>query len=83
MTSPFLKIESLKTLDVSSLQQTKPFGSEDNTFDYSMVNEIPIKSPSGKEASQSETVPELRKCSVDSERVVEGGQEAKCGAGEL
>ena len=53
-----------------------------------MVNEIPIKSPSadqksGKEASQSETVPELRMCSVDSERVVEGGQEAKCGAGEL
>ena len=40
MTSPFVKIESLKTLDVSSLQQTKPFGSEDNTFDYSMVNEI-------------------------------------------
>ena len=43
-----------------------------------MVNEIPIKSPSadqksGKEASQSETVPELRKCSVDSERVLEGG----------
>ena len=66
------------TLDVSSLQQTKPFGSEDITFDYSIVNEIPIKSPSadqksGKEASQSETVPELRKCSVDSERVVEGG----------
>ena len=78
MTSPFLKIESLKTLDVSSLQQTKPFGSEDNTFDYSMVNEIPIKSPSAdqKEASQSETVPELRKCSVGSEREVEGAQGA-------
>ena len=82
MTSPFLKIESLKTLDVSSLQQTKPFGSEDNTFDYSMVNEIPIKSPSADQnfrsakiwkrsitgvANESETVPE-RKCSVGLKR---------------
>ena len=53
MTSPFVKIESLKTLDVSSLQQTKPFGLEDNTFDYSMVNEIPIKSPSADQNFRS------------------------------
>ena len=31
MTSPFVNIESLKTLDV---QQTKPFGSENNTLFY-------------------------------------------------
>ena len=58
MTSPLVKIESLKTLDVSSLQKTKPSGSEDNAFDCSTVNEIPsadqilVQRKSGKEASQ-------------------------------
>ena len=47
MTSPFVNIESLKTLDV---QQTKPFGSENNTLFY---GRWPIKSPSADQNLRS------------------------------
>ena len=47
MTSPFVNIESLKTLDV---QQTKPFGSENNTLFYGRWT---IKSPSADQNLRS------------------------------
>ena len=99
MVSPFGKIEPLKILDVSALQQSDPFVSEDNVIDPFLVNEMPImpiNSPSANQnfrsaktrkrsiqevGNMSETIPELRKRSVGSERVVEGGTVGKMWCG--
>ena len=76
----------------NQLQQSDPVGSEDNVINPFMVNEMPINSPSADQnfrsaktrkrsipevENMSETVPELRKRSVGSERVVEGGTVGK------
>ena len=96
MVSPFGKIEPLKILNVSALQQSDHFASEENVIDPFMVNEMPINSPSADQnfrsaktrkrsvpevENMSETIPELRKRSVDSERVVEGGTVGKMWCG--
>ena len=97
MVSPnFVKIEPLKILNVSALQQSDPVGSEDNVINPFLVNEMPINSPSADQnfrsaktrkrsipevENMSETVPELRKRSVGSERVVEGGTMGKIWSG--
>ena len=96
MVSPFGKIEPVKILNVSTLQQSDPVGSEDNVMNPFMVNEMPINSPSADQnfrsaktrkrsiqevENMSETVPELRKRSVGSERVVEGGTVGKMWCG--
>ena len=96
MVSPFGKIEPLKILNVSALQQSDHFASEENVIDPFMVNEMPINSPSADQnfrsaktrkrsvpevETMSETIPELRKRSVDSERVVEGGTVCKMWGG--
>ena len=96
MVSPFVKIEPLKILNVSALQQSDPVGSKDNVINPFMVNEMPINSPSADQnfrsaktrkrsipevENMSETVPELRKRSVGSERVVEGGKVDKLWSG--
>jgi hypothetical protein len=90
MTSPFVKIEPLKILDVSTLQ------SDPGSGDDFVVNEIPINSPSADQnlrsakirkrsiteaENKSETVPELRKSSVGSEKVVDGGTVGKMWCG--
>ena len=96
MVSPFGKIEPLKILNESALKQSDPVGSEDNVMNPFMVNEMPINSPSADQnfrsaktrkrsiqevENMSETVPELRKRSVGSERVVEGGTVGKMWCG--
>ena len=90
MTSPFVKIEPLKILDVSTLQSDPGSG-----VDF-VVNEMPINSPSADQnlrsakirkrsiteaQNKSETVPELRKSSVGSEKVVDGGTVGKMWCG--
>ena len=97
MVSPFVKIEPLKILNVSALQQSDSVGSEDNyTINPFTVNEMTINSPSADQNFRSakprkrsirevenmpESVPELRKRSVGSERVVEGGSVGKIWCG--
>ena len=94
MVSPFGKIEPVKILNVSDLQQSDPFGSEDNVMNPFMINEMPINSPSADQNFRSAktrkrsnpevenmSIPELRKRSVGSERVVEGSTVGKMWCG--
>ena len=53
MVSPFVKIEPLKILNVSALQQSDHFASEENVIDPFMVNEMPINSPSADQNFRS------------------------------
>ena len=61
MVSPFGKIEPLKILNVSALQQSDHFASEENVIDPFMVNEMPINSPS---ADQNFRSAKTRKTSI-------------------
>ena len=89
MVSPFGKIEP-----VSALQQSDSVGSEDNVMNPFIVNEMPINSPSADQNFRSAktrkrsnpevenmSISELRKRSVGSERVVEGGTVGKMWCG--
>ena len=94
MVSPFGKIEPVNILNVSALEQSDPVGSEDNVMNPFMINEMPINSPSADQNFRSAktrkrsnpevenmSISELRKRSVGSERVVEGGTVGKMWCG--
>ena len=94
MASPFGKIEPVNILNVSALEQSDPVGSEDNVMNPFMINEMPINSPSADQNFRSAktrkrsnpevenmSISELRKRSVGSERVVEGGTVGKMWCG--
>ena len=80
----------------NQLQQSDPVRSEENVINPFMINEMPINTPSADQnfrsaktrkrsipevENMSETGPELRKRSVGSERVVEGGTVGKLWSG--